>query len=100
MKAHKLFGLSEGKVLKLEKLLYGLEDSGDYWEEKFSTHVTDNGEKDFGMDSTTGDLSLYYKKNNGEEFIGKVGLYVNDSMGTGNKEFEEFSKRAEQKFDS
>lgn len=38
------FGLEEGKLLILEKTIYGLEYSGEYWAERFSSHVTGKGE--------------------------------------------------------
>lgn len=52
------------------------------------------------MEPNTGDFSLYNKKNSAEELDGMVGVNIDDSMGTGNKEFEEISRRTEKNFGS
>ena len=51
------------------------------------------------MRPTAGDLSLYIKRTH-DELEGMVGAYVDDSIGTGTKQFEEYSKLTEQRFQS
>lgn len=92
-----MFDFSDGQLLKLEKPLSVLDDSGDYCAETFSPHVTGNGEDDVNMEPTAGYLSLYFKLNDTENIKGMVGLYVDDSIVTGNNEFEQFTKRTKRK---
>ena len=55
---------------------------------------------DVGMESTTGDLSLFCKREIDEMGEGIIYLYVDDSISARTREFEDFSKNTEQRFDS
>jgi hypothetical protein len=57
LKPSKEFDLPSGKFLKLQKLLYRLADSGDFWYNTMSKHIRD----DLEMKSTTGDISVFVK---------------------------------------
>ena len=54
----KYFKLQDGELLKLLKPLYGVADSGDYWDATFATHV----KEDLGMSPMTGDPTLFIKQ--------------------------------------
>jgi hypothetical protein len=95
LRPSKEFELPPGKLLKLQKPLYGLADSGDYWYNTMSKHIND----DIGMKSTTGDMSFFYK-NIGNNLVGLTGTYVDDSLLAGNLEFEKVTKTAMDKFES
>lgn len=45
----KIFGLESSKVLKLPNPLYGLPDASVYWDEEFSSILTNSEDKDLGM---------------------------------------------------
>lgn len=89
------FNLPAGHLLKLLKPLYGLSDSGDYWHATFSNHLI----HDLDMTSTTGDLSLFFKVVEGK-LRGMTGAYVEDTIGTGTKDFGEESKATGDRFQS
>lgn len=50
------------------------------------------------METTTGYLSLYLKLNHAGSLEGMMGLFVDDSIGTSNMEFERFCRRTESQF--
>jgi Reverse transcriptase (RNA-dependent DNA polymerase) len=95
LRPSKEFELPPGKLLKLQKPLYGLADSGDYWYNTMSKHIKD----DIGMKSTTGDMSFFYK-HIGNNLVGLTGTYVDDSLLAGNLEFEKLTKTTMDKFES
>lgn len=66
-------------MLKLEKPLYGICDSRDYWGAKFSFFI----KKKLGMFPLDGYPSLYM--NSGEKTTdGLLGAYVDDNLFSGN----------------
>ena len=83
VKPTKQFRLPPGRLLRLLKPLYGLSDSGDYWHSTFSNHLIN----DLRMTKTAGDLSLFIKVVDGK-LRGMTGAYVDDTIGTGDEEFE------------
>lgn len=87
VKPHPIFQLQPLTLLKLQKPLYGLTDAGDYWSDIFSAHLSGKGEEDLGMESTTGDLSLYVKFSEEGDLERMTGAYVDDSIGCGNDIF-------------
>ena len=91
----KEFKLDEGQLLKLLMPLYGLSDSGDYWD--FT--ITDFLKSDMDMKQATLDLSLFFKKLHGK-LQGLSGMYVDDGTHAGNKEFEKDNERIEKRFHS
>ncbi len=54
-----------GYVLKLLRPLYGLANSGDYWQATFSKHLTD----DLGMKSGARDMSLFFRRERGKYLV-------------------------------
>lgn len=90
-----LFGLATGYILKLLKPLYGLCDSGDYWNKTIDDHLTD----DLGMEKAVSDVSLYFRFENGK-LIGITGNYVDDNINAGNDKFQKESKITLEKFES
>ena len=95
LKAPKEFGLASNELLKLLKPLYGISDSGDYWHERFKLHLR----KDLLMKQTDGDLALWFK-GVGKALQGLIGVYVDDQLGCGTKEFVKYSEETEKKFKS
>ena len=95
LKPSKEFGLPSGKFLKLQKPLYGLADSGDYWYNTMSKHIRD----DLEMKSTTGDISLFFKTI-GNDLVGLTGTYVDDSLSAGTPEFENLTSKTMEMFES
>lgn len=91
VKPHALSGLDNRKLLKLENPLYGLGDSGDYWMERCSSHVTGEGEDYLRMKTTKGDLSHYFKLNNPGDLEETMGIYIVVSIGVGGYEIEELT---------
>jgi hypothetical protein len=71
------------RVLRLLPPLYGLSDAGDYWHETTSDHQAN----DLGMNPTYGDVCLYIKVRDGK-LIGLSGVYIDDLVQAGNKDFE------------
>ena len=95
LKPSKEFELSANQLLKLLKPLYGLADSGDYWNFTFANHI----KNDLHMSNTAGDLSLFFKFANGK-LSGLMGTYVDDSLLAGTKEFLMHTDKTLKKFDS
>ena len=95
LKPSKEFELSSNQLLKLLKPLYGLADSGDYWNFTFADHI----KKDLHMTNTAGDLSLFFKSAHGK-LCGLMGTYVDDSLLAGNHQFVQHTNKTLQKFDS
>lgn len=82
-------------LLRLNKPLYGIHDSGDYWGSTFECHVR----SDLGMEPTTGDISLYTKEKSGV-IIGLLGIYFDDCFFAGNDEFFKIIKETMGKFEA
>lgn len=78
------FRLNENKLVRMLKPLYGLAESGAYW------HVTfaNCNKHDLKMTPSTGDMSFFFQTVKGK-LEGLTGAYVDDSIGTGDKDFEE-----------
>lgn len=72
------YQLGPGKLLRLQKPLYGLRYSGDYRHNSLTRHW----KKYLGINPTTGDLSLYSKKS-GDKLVGIIGSYDDDTILTG-----------------
>lgn len=89
------FQLSEDKLLSLLKPLYGLSDSGDYWNNALAKHLT----QDVKMIPSTGGLSLYSRRGV-DGIIRVVASYIDDTIYCGTKEFEEESKVTAETFKS
>ena len=89
------FQLSPNQLFKLMKPLYGLSDSGDRWHYTLRKHFIE----DLSMKPTTGDLSLYVKHISGQ-LSGLSGVYVDDLIEAGSKEFSNFTKQTGQRFDA
>jgi Reverse transcriptase (RNA-dependent DNA polymerase) len=77
------FDLPRNKVLRLLRPMYCLSDAGDYWNETISDHQANV----LGMNPTYGDVCLYIKVRDGK-LIGLSGVYIDDLVQAGNKDFE------------
>lgn len=95
MKPSKEFEIPAGHLLKLLKPLYGLSDSGDYWNVTFKDHI----QSDLGMESTVSDKSLFFKLVQ-KKLQGLMGTYVDDSLLAGDDEFLKLSEKTIEKFES
>lgn len=88
LKPPKELGLSENQLLQLLLPLYGLSDAGDYCGRTIRAHLA----KDLGMKHIKGDIWLSTNSSH-KKLKGMTGLYVDDSVSCGDKEFfEEFDK--------
>lgn len=72
-----------------------MECADDYWGVTVPFHV----ESDLGMKSILGDPSFYLKIE-GDDLIGFMGVYDDDTLIAGNNRFEDVTKNFLQKFDS
>lgn len=95
LKPSKEFEMSENELLELLKPLYGLSDSGDYWNRTMTNHL----KEDIGMDPTDGDLSLFFKHVE-SKLIGMTGTYVDDSLHCGTTDFMQLCDKSLDKFES
>lgn len=75
---HHIFNFRKDEVLLLNKPLYGLCDSGIYWNVTIHDHII----KDLKMDQSMSDPSLYFLFIIGN-FSGLTGNYVDDSLNAG-----------------
>ena len=91
----KEFGLPSNVLLKLEKPLYGLSESGDSWYCRYSTFLKDK----MKVTPTDADPSFYFKSIY-DKIIGLLGVYVDDTLAEGNKEFEKETDKIPAEFDS
>lgn len=71
-----------GHVLKLLRPLYGLADSGDYWNATFAAHLRENLE----MKTVRSDMSLFFRHVRGK-FAGLIATYVDDTLACVNDTF-------------
>lgn len=94
LKPGKDLEIEGGKLLKLLRPLYGLSDSGDYWNTTFSDHI----KNDLGMKATLEDYSFFFKKAR-KQLIGLMGTYVDDVITAGAAEFEKQSEATSKKFE-
>lgn len=90
-----LFGLLTDYLLKLVKPLYGLCDSGDYWNITIDDHL----KHDLCMTKAVSDVSLYFKFK-GDQLYGITGNYVDDNINAGTPEFEKETEATLKKFES
>jgi hypothetical protein len=81
------------QLLKLLRPLYGFADSGDYWGRTLSNHLR----KDLGMESTTGDIALFFKIIQ-EKLGGLCATYVDDTLQAGDQTFVELSELTQRRF--
>lgn len=81
-------------LFKLLRPLYGLSDSGDYWQTTFSGHI----KNDLKMSEALSDYSLFFKRSR-DELIGLSGTYVDDIISAGTKQFEKNAEKTSQRFD-
>ena len=95
LKPPKELNLSSDEVLELLKPLYGLPDSGDYWNKTISNHVTN----DLGMTPTYIDNALFIKVEE-DKLLGLTGIYVDDSIHSGTKDFIKLTDETAKLFDS
>lgn len=51
-----------------------------------------SGDEDLGKEETMGDLSLYFKVDTNDEVSVILGIYLDKSIGAGDRGFAEFSK--------
>jgi len=91
----KYFELEDGDLLRLLKPLYGVADSGDYWDVTFATHV----KEDLGMSPLTGDPALFIKRDE-DNVDGMLGAYVDDTCMGGNEKFQNLTLATLDKFES
>ncbi len=82
-------------ILQLMKTLYGLADSGDRWYFTLKEHHL----KDIKMLPSDGDLILY-SSHTGDRLIGLSGVYVDDTLQAGDRDFQEWTRRTSEKFDA
>jgi hypothetical protein len=87
------FGMDNGKMLELIKLLYGIADSGDYWGKTLSTHITEY----LQMKSTVGDLALFYKTQ-ARSLNGIMATNVDDLLQAEDAEFQQLSENVLRNF--
>lgn len=87
------FPLSPDMVLQLQKPLYGLPESGDYWDRTMKNHI----KKDIGMQACTLDDAFYYKRKSGN-LIGLCATYVDDSLHVGTEEYCKLCEETEKRF--
>jgi hypothetical protein len=88
--------LDENQLLQVVKPLYGLSDSGDYWNET----LTDHHLQDLSMEKATGDFSLFFCRAMGK-LVGLSGTYVDDILRAGDTPFRsESDKHTASSFDA
>jgi hypothetical protein len=95
LKPSKEFELPSDHFLELLKPLYGLSDSGDYWNETMTRHL----KEDIKMSTISGDMSLFYKHAN-HKLQGLIGTYVDDSLLAGTDYFQNLTLKSMTKFES
>ena len=95
LKPPKALNLSSDELLELIKPLYGLPDAGDYWDRTMADHLR----KDINMVPTYHDIALYFLHGK-KELKGLVGVYVDDSLICGNKNFMDITEKTVDKFES
>ena len=95
LKPPKELNLSSDEVLEPLKPLYGLPDSGDYWNRTMSNHITNN----LGMTPSYVDNALFIKVEH-DQLLGLTGIYVDDSIHCGNKAFAKLTDETAKLFDS
>lgn len=83
------------ELLELLKPLYVLTDSVDYWQETFSRHL----KGDLNRQPIARDLAIFTKSIK-DCLRGMVGVYLDDTMATWMREFDEASRLTERTFDS
>eukprot|EP00171_Calliarthron_tuberculosum_P022791 IDg22791t1 len=89
------FDIPAGHILKLLRPLYGLADSGDYWNVTFSNHLL----SDLEMKRAASDLSLFFKTA-GYQLRGLTGTYVDDTLSAGDPQFFDLTALTGKKFDA
>ena len=95
LKPGKEFEIPCGHLLKLLRPLYGLADSGDYWNETFAHHI----KSDLKMQSTAQDISFFFYKAR-KKLKGLAGTYVDDALFAGDEDFIAHTDKTSENFDS
>ena len=88
-------GISKGELLQLRKPLYGICDSGDYWNTTFFKFV----KEELLMTPLSSDIAAFYKKGKGAT-SGMLGLYVDDSIAAVGPEFVKEVEKIQNRFDA
>jgi hypothetical protein len=81
--------LAPNELLQLILPLYGITESGDYWDETLTEHHTN----DLGMTRTKQDFSLYFK-HAASKRVGLSGAFVDDLLRAGTLRFKDSSQRS------
>ena len=93
-RTHEL-GLPSKVLLKLEKPLYGLSESGDFSYKSYSTFLKEKMQ----VTPTEGDTSFYFKSVE-DKIIGLWRVYIDDKLAAGNKELEKETDKIPTQFES
>lgn len=94
LKPGKDLELNGNQLLKLLRPLYGLSDSGDYWNTTFSDHI----KNDLKMKNTVSDYSFFFKTIRGK-LLGLAGTFVDDIICAGSNEFEKDTMSTAKRFE-
>jgi len=90
-------GIESHQALKLRKPLYGLCDSGDYWNDTVERFVAE----DMDLNALEGDPSMFIQEDDEEDGAdGIFGVYVDDTIGAGDDEFEDLTAMMGERFES
>lgn len=81
-------------MLKLLLPLYGLADSGDYWNTPFRKHFADN----LDVKKVASDMSLFFKHARGRASR-LLASHVDDSIASGDNKILEFTEKSGQLFE-
>lgn len=83
------FNLPHDTYLKLRKPFYGLSESGDSWFNKIKEFLR----KELKLQTTYGDLSFHYKKDDKGKLKGTMGVYIDDMLASGDLDLRNLQKR-------
>ena len=86
--------MDENELLQLNLPLYGVCDSGDYWDATLGAHIED----DLGMTPLTSDPALIFKRLPDGALSGMLGAYVDECLMGGDSAFESLTMRTLTRF--